>query len=82
MTITRAIALYIDSVDKHIAEYDSYPVTRSGCELKFVKYCAFRDQDPAEVANCLNRVRQGKDVYMPSHLVWLSGAWDYICFSQ
>jgi hypothetical protein len=82
MSVTRALALYIDSVDKHIAEYNNHPVTRAGCELKFVKYCAYRDQDPAEVANCLSRVRLGKDADMPPHLLWMSGAWDFICYTQ
>lgn len=80
MRVTAALAVYIDAIDKHIAEYSSYPVTRSGVELKFVRYCAARDQDPAEVANFLSRQRAGSD--MPPHLLWLSGAWDLLCHQQ
>lgn len=77
--MSKALKSYIAAVEKHLGEYSHHPV-EGKCELKFVKYCLFRKQDPAEVANVLSRVRADED--MPTHLLWLSGAWDFVCYQQ
>lgn len=80
MAITRALAAYIDAVDVKLQPYVSHPCGRTGVDLKFAKYCAFRDLPPSDCAAVLYFTRSGQDV--PTAYLWLAGAWDYICYNQ
>ena len=82
MKITKALSDYLDSVNKHIADWgDFYPVERtSNPEMKFVRFAFERDMDPAEVGNVIHRVRKDEQ-NMPTHLLEMAGALG-VFFSQ
>lgn len=82
MKLTKEMSDYLDAVNERMQLYSVfYPVDRThNPELKFVKFAASKNQDPADVANVIVRFRRDEDV--PVHLLWMAGALEVFFYQQ